>query len=188
MLGVGGLGHLGIQYANKMGFRTASPSRRRPTRPRWPSNWAAHIYIDSQKEPVAAALQKLGGAKLILATVTSGKAMSDAVGGLGVDGQLIVVGAPADPLTVSAFPLIGNRSGIQGWASGALHRLRRHPQLQCRQQYQSHDRIVPARPRRRSLRPNDVRQRPIPRRYHDVTLMNVLKSTDEQKTESYLTT
>jgi D-arabinose 1-dehydrogenase-like Zn-dependent alcohol dehydrogenase len=78
----------------------------------------AHVYVDSQKENVAEALQKLGGAKVILATVTSGKAMSEAVAGLGTDGKLIVLGAPGDPLTVSAFHLIGKRSGVQGWPSG----------------------------------------------------------------------
>ncbi len=118
VLGIGGLGHLGIQYANKMGFRTIAIARGADKAP-LARQLGAHIYIDSQKEPVAAALQKLGGAKLILATVTSGKAMSEAVGGLGVDGKLLVVGAPADPLTVSAFPLISNRCGLQGWASGA---------------------------------------------------------------------
>ncbi|HVT83473.1 MAG TPA: zinc-binding dehydrogenase, partial [Phycisphaerae bacterium] len=117
VLGIGGLGHLGIQYAAKMGFRTVAIARG-ADKAALAKQLGAHVYIDSQAEPVAAALQKLGGAKLIIATVTSGKAMSEAVGGLAVDGRMVVVGAPADPVGVSAFTLIGNRCGVGGWPSG----------------------------------------------------------------------
>jgi D-arabinose 1-dehydrogenase-like Zn-dependent alcohol dehydrogenase len=117
VLGMGGLGHLGIQFAAKMGYRTVAIARGQDKAP-LAKQLGAHLYIDSQKEPVADALKKIGGAKIILATVTNGKAMSDAIGGLGVDGKMIVLGAPPDPLTVSAFHLIGMRCGIQGWPSG----------------------------------------------------------------------
>lgn len=118
VLGIGGLGHLGIQYAAKMGYRTVAIARGADKAP-LAKQLGAHIYVDSQAEPVAAALQKLGGAKLILGTATNGKAMSDAVAGLGVGGKLIVVGAPADPISVNAVPIIMNLAGVQGWASGS---------------------------------------------------------------------
>jgi len=117
VLGIGGLGHLGVQFAAKMGYRTVAIARGADKAP-LARQLGAHVYVDSQKENVAQTLQKLGGAKIILATVTNGKAMSDAVGGLGPDGKLIVLGAPADPLNVSAFHLIGNRCGVHGWPSG----------------------------------------------------------------------
>jgi len=118
ILGIGGLGHLGVQYAAKMGFRTVAIARGADKAP-LAKQLGAHIYIDSEKEPVAEALQKLGGANLIVATATNGKAMSDAVPGLAVDGKLIVLGAPADPLNVGVLPMILNRTAIQGWPSGA---------------------------------------------------------------------
>jgi D-arabinose 1-dehydrogenase-like Zn-dependent alcohol dehydrogenase len=117
VLGIGGLGHLGIQYAARMGFRTIAIARGADKEP-LAKQLGAHHYINSQKSSVAEALQKLGGANLIIATVTSGQAMADAVPGLAPDGKLIVVGAPADPLNVSAFSLIGNRTAVQGWPSG----------------------------------------------------------------------
>ena len=118
VLGIGGLGHLGVQYAAKMGFKTVAIARGEDKGP-LAKQLGAHVYVDSQKEKVAEALQKLGGAKIILATVTSGKAMADAIGGLGVDGKMIVVGATADPISVSSLALIGARSGVLGWPSGS---------------------------------------------------------------------
>jgi len=117
VLGVGGLGHLGVQFAAKMGFRTVAIARGGDKEPLARKLGAAE-YIDSQARDPAAELAKLGGARVIVATVTSGRAMSAVIGGLAVNGRLIVVGAPADPLEVSLGPLIMGRRSIQGWPSG----------------------------------------------------------------------
>jgi D-arabinose 1-dehydrogenase-like Zn-dependent alcohol dehydrogenase len=117
VLGVGGLGHLGIQFAAKMGFRTVAIARGADKAPLAQSLGASR-YIDSQAEDVAAALTALGGAKVVLATVTNGEAMTATLGGLGIDGKLIVLGAAFEPLAVPALLLIGGRRSIQGWPSG----------------------------------------------------------------------
>jgi len=117
VLGIGGLGHLGIQFAAKMGFRTVAIARGRDKGP-LAKKLGASEYIDSEAQDPAAELAKLGGARVILATVTSGKAMTAVLGGLGIDGKLIVLGAADEPLAVSAFLLIGGRRSIAGWPSG----------------------------------------------------------------------
>jgi len=116
VLGVGGLGHLGVQFAAKMGFDTVAIARGKDKESQARSLGARH-YIDSQAQNPAKELTKLGGAKVILATVTNGKAMSATVGGLAVDGKLVVVGAAFDPLEVSALQLLSGRT-ITGWPSG----------------------------------------------------------------------
>ena len=118
ILGVGGLGHLAIQFASKMGFKTVAIARGRDKEP-LARKLGAWRYIDSQAQDAATELAKLGGARVILATVTSGKAMSAVLGGLGVNGKLIVLGAPAEPLEASAGMLIAGRRLIMGWPSGA---------------------------------------------------------------------
>ena len=116
ILGLGGLGHLGVQYARKMGFHTVGIARGKDKEP-LAHQLGADLYLDSQAVDVAAELQKLGGARVILATVTSGEAMSAVQGGLGNNGTLLVVGA-AESLQVSPiFLLTGNRS-VKGWYSG----------------------------------------------------------------------
>ena len=116
VLGIGGLGHLGVQFAVKLGFNTVAIARGEDKAP-LARQLGAHHYIDSQAEDPAAALQKLGGAKVILATATSGAAMNAVQGGLAVRGTLLIVGVP-DSLDVNPFPLImGNRS-VKGWYSG----------------------------------------------------------------------
>jgi len=117
VLGVGGLGHLGIQFAAKMGFRTIAIARGKGKEQLAKKLGASH-YIDSQEQDPAAELVKLGGAKVILATVTSGKAMSAVVGGLGVNGKLIVLGAAGEPLVVPGLLLLSGRRSIVGWPSG----------------------------------------------------------------------
>jgi D-arabinose 1-dehydrogenase-like Zn-dependent alcohol dehydrogenase len=117
VLGVGGLGHLGIQFAAKMGFKTVAIARGRDREPLARKLGAWH-YIDSQAQDAAAELAKLGGARVILATVTSGKAMSAVLGGLGVNGKLIILGVAAEPLEVTASLLIAGRRSIMGWPSG----------------------------------------------------------------------
>lgn len=117
ILGVGGLGHLGVQFANKMGFYTVAIARGQDKK-QMSLDLGAHVYIDSQSQDVAAELKKLGGAKVVLATVTSTAAMTPTVEGLGVGGKLVIVGAGMEPLNVSPLQLIGARKSIAGWPSG----------------------------------------------------------------------
>jgi len=117
VLGVGGLGHLGIQFAAKMGFKTIAIARGKDKEP-LVRKLGAWDYIDNQTQDAAAELNKLGGAKVILATVTSGKAMSAVLGGLAVNGKLIVLGAADEPLEVDAGLFIVGRRSIIGWPSG----------------------------------------------------------------------
>jgi D-arabinose 1-dehydrogenase-like Zn-dependent alcohol dehydrogenase len=117
ILGIGGLGHLGVQYAAKMGFRTVAIARGIDKEPLARTLGAQH-YIDSAASNVSSELQKLGGAKIVLATVTNGPAMAAAIGGLATDGVLIIVGAAMEPISVSALALLGGRKSIKGWPSG----------------------------------------------------------------------
>jgi len=117
VLGIGGLGHLGVQFAAKMGFDTVAIARGSDKEPLARELGARH-YIDSQKQDPAAELTKLGGARVILATVTSAPAMTAVLGGLGPEGKLIVVGAPPEPLQVPAGILIFGRRSVAGWPSG----------------------------------------------------------------------
>jgi D-arabinose 1-dehydrogenase-like Zn-dependent alcohol dehydrogenase len=117
VLGVGGLGHLGIQFAAKMGFRTVAIARGMDKEP-LARKLGASSYIDSKAQDPATELLKLGGAKVVLATVTNGDAMSATLGGLGVNGKLIVLGAAAEPLQVAGIPLLLGRRSIMGWPSG----------------------------------------------------------------------
>jgi D-arabinose 1-dehydrogenase-like Zn-dependent alcohol dehydrogenase len=118
ILGIGGLGHLGIQFAAKMGFRTVAIARGVDKEP-LARKLGAWSYIDSKTQDPAAELLKLGGAKVVLATVTNGDAMSATLGGLGVNGKLIILGAAAEPLQVPGIPLLMGRRSILGWPSGS---------------------------------------------------------------------
>lgn len=118
VLGIGGLGHLGVQFAARMGFRTIAIARGKDKEP-LARQLGAHHYIDSQAGDVSEALQKLGGAKIVLATATSAEAMAATIGGLSVDGRLIVLGADFKPMQLVTAGLIGRRSGIYGWPSGS---------------------------------------------------------------------
>jgi D-arabinose 1-dehydrogenase-like Zn-dependent alcohol dehydrogenase len=115
--GVGGLGHLGIQFANKFGYRVAAVGRG-PENAALAKKLGAALYIDSRATNAAEELQKLGGAQVILATAPSSKAMSALIDGLGPNGKLIVVGADFDPIEVTPVQLIFGSRTIQGWASG----------------------------------------------------------------------
>ncbi len=117
VLGIGGLGHLGVQFAAKMGFRTVAIARGKDKEP-LARQLGAHHYIDSQAENVSEQLQKLGGAKVVLATATNAKAMADTLGGLGLNGRLIILGAAFEPLQVNPLEMIGERRGVIGWPSG----------------------------------------------------------------------
>ena len=117
VLGIGGLGHLGVQFAAKMGFKTVAIARGMDKEP-LARKLGAWSYIDSKAQDPAAELLKLGGAKVILATVTNGDAMSATLGGLGVNGKLVILGAAAEPLQVAGIPLLLGRRSIMGWPSG----------------------------------------------------------------------
>ncbi|HET6266306.1 MAG TPA: alcohol dehydrogenase [Acidobacteriota bacterium] len=118
VLGIGGLGHLGVQFAARSGFYTVAIARGQD-KESFARELGARLYIDSQTQDPAAELMKLDGAKVVLATVTNGNAMTAVLGGLAMDGKLIVLGAPPDPLQVPAYLLIGGRRSIAGWPSGS---------------------------------------------------------------------
>ena len=115
--GIGGLGHLGIQFANKFGYKVAAIGRG-PDKESLARELGATLYIDSKSTNAAEALQKLGGAQVILATAPSSKAMSEVIDGLGPNGKLMVVGATFDPIEVTPIQLISGSRTIQGWSSG----------------------------------------------------------------------
>lgn len=116
ILGIGGLGHLGVQYAAKMGFRTVAIARGQD-KAALAKQLGAHVYLDSEKSDAAAELQKLGGARVIVATVTNGEAMSAVMGGLGLAGKFMILGAP-ESLTIHPGMLIGGKQSIVAWYSG----------------------------------------------------------------------
>jgi D-arabinose 1-dehydrogenase-like Zn-dependent alcohol dehydrogenase len=115
--GIGGLGHLGIQFAARFGYKVAAIGRGSQTAA-LAKKLGASVYIDSKATDAAEALQKLGGAQVIVATAPSSKAMSELVNGLGPNGKLMVVGAAFDPIEVAPVQLITGSRSLQGWASG----------------------------------------------------------------------
>jgi D-arabinose 1-dehydrogenase-like Zn-dependent alcohol dehydrogenase len=115
--GIGGLGHLGIQFANKCGYKVAAIGRGSENAP-LAKKLGANLHIDSESTNAAEALQKLGGAQVILATAPSSKAMSELINGLGPNGKLVVIGATFDPIEVTPVQLISGSRTIQGWAAG----------------------------------------------------------------------
>ena len=115
--GIGGLGHLGIQYAAKSGYRVVGIGRG-PENGALAKKLGAFAYIDSKATKAAEELQKFGGAKVILTTAPNAKAMAEVVDGLSVGGKLVMVGAPFEPMEMSALSLILKRRALQGWPSG----------------------------------------------------------------------
>ena len=115
--GIGGLGHLGIQFANKFGYKVAAIGRGAETAP-LAKKLGASVYIDTKSTNAAEALQKLGGAQVILATAPNSRAMSELIDGLATNGKLIVIGVASDPIEVTPLQLITRTANIQGWASG----------------------------------------------------------------------
>jgi D-arabinose 1-dehydrogenase-like Zn-dependent alcohol dehydrogenase len=115
--GIGGLGHLGIQFANKFGYKVAAIGRGSETAT-LAKKLGASVHIDSKATNAAQELQKLGGAQVILATAPSSKAMSELIDGLGPNGKLIVIGVTSDPIEVTPVQLITGSRSIQGWAAG----------------------------------------------------------------------
>ena len=117
MHGIDGLGHLGVQYASKMGFHTVAAARG-ADKAKLALSLGVDRYIDSTVEDPANALAAMGGARIVLATVTDAEAMSAMIGGLGIEGSLLVLGAPQGPVAVPAFPMIAGRRSAAGCYSG----------------------------------------------------------------------
>jgi propanol-preferring alcohol dehydrogenase len=115
--GIGGLGHLGVQFARHLGFRTVAIGRGRE-KEKLAKDLGAHLYVDAAAEDVAAVLQRMGGARAVLATGTSGSAMGSLVSGLAARGKLIVVGVPQDQIQLNAFPLVFGGRSIYGSLTG----------------------------------------------------------------------
>jgi D-arabinose 1-dehydrogenase-like Zn-dependent alcohol dehydrogenase len=115
--GIGGLGHLGIQFANKFGYKVAAIGRGSENAA-LAKKLGASVYIDTKSTNAAQELQKMGGAQVILATAPSSKAMSQLIDGLGPNGKFIVVGATFDPIEVTPIQLISGSRTIQGWSTG----------------------------------------------------------------------
>lgn len=116
--GIGGLGHLGVQFAAKMGFKTIAIARGKD-KEELAKKLGAARYIDSQTQNVAEELTKLGGAKVVLSTITHSKDMSAVIDGLGVGGQLFVVGASLEPIEVTPLALLAQHKSVVGWPSGS---------------------------------------------------------------------
>lgn len=115
--GIGGLGHLAIQYANKMGMRTVAISTS-DDKKELATQLGAHHFINAKSVDAAEKLKELGGAKLILGTAPSGKAMTSVLGGLGIDGKLLMVGATPEPVEVNPMQMLMGRKSVAGWPSG----------------------------------------------------------------------
>jgi D-arabinose 1-dehydrogenase-like Zn-dependent alcohol dehydrogenase len=114
---MGGLGHLGVQFASKMGFHTVAIARGSDKEP-LAQQLGADLYIDSDAVNAAGELQKLGGARVILATAPDSKAISSMTDGLSSNGKLLVVAAPGQALEINPIPLIMGRRSVNGWPSG----------------------------------------------------------------------
>jgi D-arabinose 1-dehydrogenase-like Zn-dependent alcohol dehydrogenase len=119
VLGIGGLGHLGIQFARQMGFRTVAIGRGGDDKDALAKKLGAQSYIDTARTEPVAALQAMGGASVILATAPDSKAISALVDGLGPDGKLVIVGAGLEPLGITPLQLILPRRTVRGWPSGS---------------------------------------------------------------------
>ncbi|SDF22005.1 NADPH2:quinone reductase [Halorientalis regularis] len=115
--GVGGLGHLGLQYAHAAGYETVAISRS-PDKEDLARSLGADHFVNAAETDPAERLQALGGARVVLATAPSSDAISSVVGGMGIDGSVVVVGVPGAPIEVDANTLVGTRGGVEGWASG----------------------------------------------------------------------
>jgi len=115
--GVGGLGHLGIQYAHAAGFETVALSRS-PDKEELAADLGADHFVNTAEGDAATALQDLGGADVVLATAPSAAAIESVIGGLGTDGRVVVVGVPGEEVSVDAQSLVGVRGGVDAWASG----------------------------------------------------------------------
>jgi D-arabinose 1-dehydrogenase-like Zn-dependent alcohol dehydrogenase len=118
ILGIGGLGHLAVQFAAKMGFKTVAIARGKD-KEALAKKLGAHRYLNSESEKVPDVLLQMGGAKVMLSTITNTQAMQEAMGGLSINGKLVIVGAAPEPLQVSSLFLIRGKRSVAGWASGS---------------------------------------------------------------------
>ena len=159
--GIGGLGHLGIQFARHMGFRTVAIGRGRE-KEKLAKDLGAHVYIDTAVDDAAAVLQRMGGARAILATAPSGDAMGPLVSSLAARGKLIVVGVPQDQIQLSAFPLVFGGRSIYGSLAGTAIDNRGRPCLQRPREHPPDDRDSSSRTGCRCLRSHDARQSTVP--------------------------
>jgi D-arabinose 1-dehydrogenase-like Zn-dependent alcohol dehydrogenase len=162
--GVGGLGHLGIQYASRMGFRTVAISHG-ADKEELARALGAHEYIDTKRVTAAEGLTKLGGADLVLATAPSGPAIASTVDGLKARGKLLIVAAPGEPLTISAFALLSGKS-VAGWPSGSSIDSEENHGVQCPDERAPQGRALQAGSGRGGLHQDDGKPRPFPRRAH----------------------
>jgi len=151
--GIGGLGHLGLQYARQMGFRTVAIGRGRDKEP-MAKKLGAHDYLDFDAGSPVEALQTLGGARVILATAPDSQAMSSLIEGVGPGGTLLVIGATVEPLSISPAQLLGGANPEPG--------LRRCAAVQRADRSTLDDRPLPARQGRAGLRPDAQRAGPVP--------------------------
>ena len=163
--GIGGLGHLGVQYARQMGFETVAINRGNDKEP-LARQLGAHHYIDASAQDAVTELQKLGGARVILATAPNAPAISALIDGLSPSGTLLVPAAPAEPLTISVMSLISGRRSVAGWYSGTARDSQDtlafsaltgvHPMIET----------ISVGPGGGSLRTDDQRPGAVPRRAH----------------------
>ena len=152
--GIGGLGHLGVQFARHMGFHTVAIGRG-SDKEKLAKDFGAHVYIDAAAENAAEALQRMGGARAILATGTNGDAMAQLVPGLSTRGKFIVVGAPADPVQLNALPLIFGGRSVYGSLTGTPIDSEDTLAFSVLQNIRPMDRDISSRACRRGLRPHD---------------------------------
>ena len=141
--GIGGLGHLGIQFANKFGYKVAAIGRGSENAA-LAKKLGASVYIDSKATNAAEALQQLGGAQVILSTAPSSKAMSELFDGLGPNGKFMVIGAAFDPIEVTPIQLISGSRSLQGWALWNSCRFRGYAALRGTVRRAPDDRNLPA--------------------------------------------
>ena len=165
--GIGGLGHLGIQFANKFGYKVAAIGRGSGNAA-LAKKLGASVYIDSKATNAAEELQKLGGAQVILATAPSSKAMSALIDGLAPNGKLMVIGAAFDPIEVTPVQLIIGSPSDSRLGVGNTSRFRGHAALRRTNRRASDDRNLSARKSGGGLRAHDERRRAVPRRPDDV--------------------
>ena len=161
--GIGGLGHLGIQFASKFGYKVAAIGRGSENAA-LAKKLGASVYIDSKATNAAQELQKLGGAQVILATAPNSKAMSELIDGLGPNGKLMVIGATFDPIEVTPTTAHFWKSNDSRLGVGNASRFRGHAALRRTDRRASDDRNLSARKSGRGLRAHDERQRTVPRR------------------------
>ncbi len=165
--GIGGLGHLGIQYARQMGFRTVAIGRGQDKEP-LARKLGASIYVDSASWCPSEALQKVGGARVILATAPDSKSISALVDGLAPGGKLLVIGAGIEPLTITPLQLIMARKSVQGWPSGTAKDSEETLAFSAQTGVRPMIERLSTGKSRRSLRPDDQQLRPLSRCVDDL--------------------